>query len=79
MIDFFIKLHNLFNYEYGEEFKRLMAFFEYAVYGFASSKRLLTAGNLELANEVMKETHPYPEAAEEVLIFFHLEIHFLNV
>lgn len=60
-IDFLIKLHHVFNFEYCKETTKMMQFFEYVVYGMQQSKRFLTAKMLEVANLVVEAEHANDE------------------
>lgn len=52
VVDIFIKLHHVFNFEYAREFASLMHFFEYTLFDFEQSKRFLTPRLLEVSKEI---------------------------
>lgn len=64
VVDFFIKLHHLFNFEFAKEFSSLMHFFEYTLYDFEQSKRLLTPRILEVAKEVKTTVYQKEKTSE---------------
>lgn len=54
-VDMFIKLHHVFNFEYGKEFSKAMYFFEYVLYDILSSKRFMTTSMTEVANAIFEK------------------------
>lgn len=60
VIDFFIKVHNVFNLPYSKEIAKVMQFLEYLVYDMLTSKRFMTDKMVEVA-KTMIEMLPEPD------------------
>lgn len=59
VFDLFVKMHHVFNFEYAKEFSKMIHFFEYAVFGFDSSKRFLSTKMLDVATAVYEASGEY--------------------
>lgn len=55
-VDLFVKIHHVFNFEYGKEFSKFLQFFDYAVFEMQQCKRFLTPRMLEVVNAVLHST-----------------------
>lgn len=55
VVDIFIKLHHVFNFEYSKDFAKVLHFFEYTTYDIKSSERFLTPRIKEIMNIIFDE------------------------
>lgn len=51
-LDLFIKIHHLFNFEYGKAFSKAMQFFDYVLYGISENYKYIRSST-KLAEVIM--------------------------
>lgn len=53
VVDIFIKMHHVFNFEYGTEFNRIMRFLDYVFYGVKSAQ-IFMSNQLYILGELLQ-------------------------